>query len=251
MGHESWPPPEPHHRRLWAGRASAPPPAAPPPPPPPGEPPPRRDNFALIAIALGLLALGAVIAALAGSGDDGSQRRPLASATATAPTTPPPTSTVPTPPLNPRHIVRRSSVGSSIPASDDGVLFQVKRLREVHSIAHNEFTGPIVSSNNKRLYRADIVYVNKTKQATDVFCGGSAAQLEDSAGHRVEPMDNYIDIEGNDDVCGGNKVLPGQTSHLTLAFKIPRPRTARGVYVHNAKAADFDGADTKIFFALP
>jgi hypothetical protein len=205
-----------------------------------------------------LIAVGATVGAIASAGDDD---KPKASRVATTPTLPaavppattttPPTqtATTPTPPLNPRHIVRRSIVGSSIPVADDGILFRVERLQEVHAIPHNRFTGPIVGSSRKRLIRADIVYVNRTKRATDVFCGGAASRLEDSAGHRIEPLDNYIDIRGNEELCGGNKVGPGETSHVTLAFKIPRPRQVAGIFVHNAKADDFDGADTKIFFA--
>jgi guanyl-specific ribonuclease Sa len=269
MSTENWPPPQPHRRRLWAGSSPEPPPPPPPqggPPPPP--PPPQRggDNFALIAIGLGLLALGAVIAAIASSSGDHSERPRVASNTATssltdttestAPTTPPPTtpstptSTVPTPPLNPRHIVHKAVVGSPIPQRDDGILFRVDSIRQVSSIPHERYRDPIEPSPSKKLIRADITYVNKTHANTDVFCGGYSARLLDSSGHRIEPLDSYIDIKGNDDVCGGNKIAPNETSHVILGFKVPKKRSVRGIFLFNSKAADFDGADTKIFFAL-
>jgi hypothetical protein len=206
---------------------------------------------------LGLVALGAIVGAIASSGSGDS--KPLASAgttgaydtvpTTTAPSTTP-TSTVPTPPLNPRHIVHKSVVGSAIPQRDDGILFRVDGIRAVSSIPHEPLGDPIEASRSKKLVRADITYVNKTGKNIDVFCGGYGARLVDDAGHRSEPLESYIDIKGNDDVCTGNKVAPNETSHVILGFKIPRKRDVRGIYLHNAKAADFDGADSKIFFAL-
>jgi hypothetical protein len=242
------------HDHLWAGEPA--PPARPPVPPPPPPPPPRRSSFALLAIALVLVAIGATVAAIASSSGDDEREHRVATArtfdstttTDTVPATP--TSTVPTPPPNPRHVVRKGVVGTAIPQSDDGILFTVPGIRQVSSIAHTPLGDPIEESPSKKLFRADITYVNKTGKDTDVFCGGYGARLVDDAGHRIAPLHNYIDIKGNDDVCGGNKVGPNETSHVILAFKLPRGRGVRGIYLFNAKAADFDGSDTKIFFAL-
>jgi hypothetical protein len=171
-------------------------------------------------------------------------------------TTPPPTTssstlpTAPTPPVNPRHVVRSAVVAGPVSVPDDGVEFRVPRLREVSSIPHTRFGGPITASPARRLIRADIRYVNHTASPVDVFCGGYGATLRDSADHRHGPMHNYLDIKGNDDVCG-TKIPPGGSTHVTLAFKIPRTLRPTGLYVYNAKAADFDGSDTKIFFAIP
>jgi hypothetical protein len=242
------------HDHLWAGAPAPPPPPRAEPPPPP--PPPQNDNFKLFAIALGLIAVGAIVGALASSSGDerprvasGTAERP---ATTTAPTVTAttPTTTVPSPPLDPRHIVHRGAVGAPVPQYDDGILFTVQGIRQVSSIPHTPLGDPIEESPTRKLLRADITYVNRTKSNVDVFCGGYGARLADSSGRRIAPLHNYIDIKGNDDVCSGNKVAPNETSHVTLGFKLPRGRGVRGIYLFNAKAADFDGADTKIFFAL-
>jgi hypothetical protein len=191
------------------------------------------------------------------TGDDPSPRvarastpaRTTTTPTPTVPTTPAPTSTVPAPPLNPRHIIRRSSVGAARPLFDDGILFRVESVRQVASIPHDRYSDPIEGSRRKRLIRADIVYVNRTREPVDVFCGGYAARLLDSAGHRIEPLKSYLDVRGND-VCGADKVGLNETSHVVLGFKIPRERGVRGIFLLNAKAADYNGADTKTFFAL-
>jgi hypothetical protein len=259
MGTSDWPPPKPPKPHLWAGpQEDEPPPQAPAPsPPPPPPPPPRHDLFPWIAGALAVAAVGAVAGAVVSSGGkdsgattSGSQTTPPPTAATQVPTTP----TTPLPstpaPVNPRHIVHRATVGTATPTRDDGVDFSVPRLGEVKSIPHTRFGGPITGSSSRRLIRADIRYVNHTASALDVFCGGYGATLRDSAGHHHGPMHNYLDIKGNDDVCA-TKIPPGGSTHVTLAFKIPRPLRPAGLYVYNAKAADFDGSDTKIFFALP
>jgi hypothetical protein len=257
MSHENWPPPEPRQRRLWSGGSTEPPPAPPPAAPPPPPPPPqRRDRFPIVAGALAVLAVGAIVGAIVSSSDHGSKPRRqvgeahsrIGSTTTFAPSVPStPSSTPPPPPVNPRHLVRRASVGS-IAAGDDGVMFRVPSIRPVRSIPHTRFTGPIVGTSRQQLIRADIVYVNHTGAPIDVFCGGYGATLQDSEKHRHEPLHNYLDIRGNDDVCS-TKIEPGGTSHVTFAFLVPRSRSVAGLYVYNAKAADFDGADSKIYFA--
>jgi hypothetical protein len=204
---------------------------------------------------LGLLAVGATVGAIVSAANDSGGVTSAARTAPTTPTVPPraalpptPSSTVPSPPLNPRHLVRRTTVGAAIPVADDGVLFRVRRLREVRSIPHTRFGDPIVGTSTRRLIRADIVYVNRTRGPIDVFCGGYGATLLDSMKHHRRPLHNYLDIRGNDDVCS-NKIQPGGSSHVTLAFLIPRTSEARGLFAYNAKARDFDGADTKLFFA--
>jgi hypothetical protein len=250
MSTPNWPPPEPSsRRRLWSGpwRAQQPPPPPPAGPPPP-RPPRRPDRFPLVAAALVLIALGAIAGAIASSG--GEPDRTVATDTvtpSTTPTTPPPTGTVPSAPLNPRHIVQRTTVGGV--AVDDGVRFRVVRLRAVRSIPHDRFSGPIVASRSRDLIRADITYVNGTHEALDVFCGGYGAAVVDSNRRAHKPLHNYLDIRGNQ-VCS-SEVEPGGKARVILAFGVPRGRRVRGIEVYNAKAADFDGEDSKIFFALP
>jgi hypothetical protein len=134
-------------------------------------------------------------------------------------------------------------------AIDDGDQFRVVRLREVRSIPHDRFSGPIVASRSRRLVRADITYVNDTHAPLDVFCGGYGAAVVDSERRAHKPLHNYLDIRGNQ-VCGG-EIEPGGKARVILAFGLPRSRRVRGIEVYNAKAADFDGEDSKIFFALP
>src|SRR4051794_27826822 len=111
MGTSDWPPPQPPKRHLWAGPDEPEP--APSPPPPPAPPPPtrRRDLFPWIAGALAVAAIGATAGAIVSSRGDDTE-----STTSGTQTTPPPTTssstlpTAPTPPVNPRHVVRSAVV---------------------------------------------------------------------------------------------------------------------------------------------
>ena len=211
---------------------------------------PRRQPQQALAIFGIVLALSAwVIVPLAVSdGSDGLraeirgiQRTPAMPATPAPPPPPPTVEPTPRPPAD-------RSVGET--AADDGLRLTVTSIREVSRIERETYyKTPFRPPRGGTLIAAKVTYVNETKEPLDPFCGSGSAALVDQKGRSHETVDALYSIEGNDAVCGGAATPPGNTSTVTLAFKLRRGTHFSHLDLWNGKyAPDFDGEASRVRF---
>jgi hypothetical protein len=82
------------------------------------------------------------------------------------------------------------------------VVFKVTRLEEVDSIPRDELSdGPIVPLEGAELITAEVIVKNNGETAVDPFCGENSAALLDRNDRNFQPLDDQIEIKGND-ICG-------------------------------------------------
>jgi hypothetical protein len=131
------------------------------------------------------------------------------------------------------------------PAADDDITFKVVSLEAVSSIATDEFSdGPITAKSGTKLVKAVVRWKNNTQKSQDIFCGGGSAILLDQDSRNFDPIDNQIDIAGNN-IC--DDVQPGFTQTVTLAFQMPKDSNTTELVLWNGDSEDdYDGKQTDI-----
>jgi zinc-ribbon domain/Domain of unknown function (DUF4352) len=132
------------------------------------------------------------------------------------------------------------------PAVDDDVTFKVLSLEAVSSIATDEFSdGPITAKPGAKLVKAVVRWKNNMSKSADIFCGGSSAILLDQNDRNFDPIDDQIDIAGNN-ICGED-VQPGFTQTVTLAFQMPKDSNTAALALWNSDSEDdYDGQQTDV-----
>jgi hypothetical protein len=141
---------------------------------------------------------------------------------------------------------RAISVGEA--AVDDDITFKVTSISSVDSIPGSEFSeGPLTPRSGAKLVRVDLTYRNNTQTPVDLLCGGASGfVLLDEDDRNYEPVDDLLDLAGNDEVCSEN-VQPGFRSQVVLAFQVPRGRRVGGLVMWNSEAEDdYNGQATQV-----
>jgi hypothetical protein len=139
-----------------------------------------------------------------------------------------------------------TSVSVGEPAVDDDVTFKVLSLEAVSSISTGEFSdGPITAKPGAKLVKAVVTWKNNMDDGADIFCGGGSAILLDQNERNFDPIDDQIEISGNE-MCGGD-VQPGFKQTVTLAFQMPKNSNTTELVLWNSDAEeDYDGEQSDV-----
>jgi hypothetical protein len=129
---------------------------------------------------------------------------------------------------------------------DDDVTFKVLSLEAVSSIPTDEYSdGPITAKPGAKLVKAVVRWKNNMSKSADIFCGGNSAILLDQNDRNFDPIDDQIDIAGNN-ICGED-VQPGFTQTVTLAFQMPKDSNTTALALWNSDFEDdYDGQQTDV-----
>jgi len=133
-------------------------------------------------------------------------------------------------------------------AVDDDVTFKVTSLSAVSSIPGTEFSeGPLTARRGAKLIRADLTYKNNTQTPLDLMCGGaSGVVLLDDEDRNYDPVEDLLELQGNEEVCG-EEVQPGFKTNVVLAFQVPKGRKVAGLVLWNTEAEDdYDGDQSQV-----
>lgn len=163
---------------------------------------------------------------------------------------PPPPPTTPAapaePPARPPRELRLGQTGS-----DDGLDYTVRSIGEVRSLLRADLFksrgARYRPRPGRKLVRAEVTYVNRTRAAVDPFCGGGSAVLVDRDGRNHETVDDLYELDGNNAICQGSGTLRGDKSTVTLAFELKRDQEVSHLDLWNSKfSPDFDGEATRL-----
>jgi hypothetical protein len=140
----------------------------------------------------------------------------------------------------------QKTVGIGEPGVDEDLTFKVTSIEAVQAIPVDEYSDPIVRRQGTKLIRVDLTYKNNTSDGIDPFCGGRSIVLLDRDERNFDPIDNYIDIAGNE-ICG-DELQPGFKRSVTIAFQIPRDSKTLGVVLWNGESDDdYSGELSNVF----
>jgi hypothetical protein len=141
---------------------------------------------------------------------------------------------------------QHTAVSVGQPGVDDNVTFKVLSLEAVSSIPTDEFSdGPMTAKPGAKLVKAVVRWKNNMDKSADIFCGGGGAILIDQNNRNFDPVEDQIDIAGNN-ICGED-VQPGFTQTVTLAFQMPKDSNTTELALWNGDAEDdFDGQQSDV-----
>ncbi|WP_036726309.1 DUF4352 domain-containing protein [Patulibacter minatonensis] len=142
-----------------------------------------------------------------------------------------------------------AQIGS--PATDDGLTFTVRSLRQVSSIAADEYSSPLKPKPDEDLYLLRVKVTNDSKDGADPFCGGGSAKLVDSQERNIDfDSQEALNLPGND-FCG-SEIQPGLSKRYKLPFRVAKGSTIATVVLWNGSAGDdSDGTGTHVAVDAP